>query len=137
MDLRSCNMMASIKFKRSTRRLSSQTEEHKLGQLAVEALLSGKNVMAILPTGFGKSIIYQSFAVAKHLGNTFSYLIFWSPNNNGRFARLCTASRLSVDSSTSSLSPFRLFSIADPGDFASLLNRRISSGFWSCSLSYS
>ena len=31
-------------------------EEQKL---AVEALLSGKDVMAILPTGFGKSIIYQ------------------------------------------------------------------------------
>ena len=31
----------------------------KEGQkLAVEALLSGKDVMAVLPTGFGKSIIY-------------------------------------------------------------------------------
>ena len=34
----------------------------KEGQkLAVEALLSGKDVMAVLPAGFGKSIIYQSF----------------------------------------------------------------------------
>lgn len=32
--------------------------------LAVEALLSGKDVMAVLPTGFGKSIIYQSFVLA-------------------------------------------------------------------------
>ena len=31
-------------------------EEQKL---AVEALLSGKDVMAVLPAGFGKSIIYQ------------------------------------------------------------------------------
>ena len=35
--------------------------------LVVEALLSGKDVMGILPTGFGKSIIYQSFVVAKNL----------------------------------------------------------------------
>ena len=38
-------------------------EEHKL---AVEALLSGKDVMAVLPTAFGKSIIYQSFSMAKN-----------------------------------------------------------------------
>ena len=36
----------------------SLKEEQKL---AVEALLSGKEVMAVLPTGFGKSIKYQSF----------------------------------------------------------------------------
>ena len=35
-------------------------EEQKL---VVEALLSGKDVMAVLPNGFGKSIIYQSFKV--------------------------------------------------------------------------
>ena len=36
----------------------------KEGQkLAVEALLSGKDVMAVLPTGFGKSIIYQSIVL--------------------------------------------------------------------------
>ena len=72
-------------------------EEQKL---AVEALLSGKDVMAVLPTGFGKSIIYQSFVGS-------------------------TASRRSVDSSLCSLSPFLLFPATDPGDFASLLNRRI------------
>ena len=33
-------------------------------KLSVEALLSGKDVMAILPTGFRKSIIYQSFVIA-------------------------------------------------------------------------
>ena len=36
----------------------SLKEEQKL---AVEALLSGKDLMAVLPTGFGKSVIYQSF----------------------------------------------------------------------------
>ena len=36
----------------------------KEGQkLAVEALLSGKDVMAVLPNDFGKSIIYQSFVL--------------------------------------------------------------------------
>jgi len=44
-------------------------EEQKL---AVEALLLGKDVMAVLPTGFGKSIIYQSFVMAKNLANTIS-----------------------------------------------------------------
>ena len=33
-------------------------EEQKL---AVEAILSGKYVMALLPTGFGKTNIYESF----------------------------------------------------------------------------
>ena len=32
-------------------------------KLAVEALLSGKDVMAVLPSGFEKSIIYQSFVL--------------------------------------------------------------------------
>ena len=34
-------------------------------RLAVEALVSGKDVLAVLPTGFGKSVIYQSFVIAK------------------------------------------------------------------------
>ena len=34
-------------------------------RLAVEALMSGKDVLAILPTGFSKSVIYQSFVFAK------------------------------------------------------------------------
>ncbi|XP_068697532.1 probable ATP-dependent DNA helicase RecS [Montipora foliosa] len=36
-------------------------EEQKL---AIEALMSGKDVLAVLPTGFGKSVIYQSFVLA-------------------------------------------------------------------------
>ena len=38
-------------------------------RLAIEALLSGKDVMAVLPTGFGKSVIYQSFVIAKNFAN--------------------------------------------------------------------
>ena len=34
-------------------------------RLAVEALMSGKDVLAILPTAFSKSVIYQSFVFAK------------------------------------------------------------------------
>ena len=45
-------------------------EEQKL---AVEALLSGKDVMAVLPTGFGKS--YQSFVIAKSIANTTSIVV--------------------------------------------------------------
>ena len=32
---------------------------------AVSRLLEGKDVLAVLPTGFGKSLIYQSFVLAK------------------------------------------------------------------------
>ena len=43
----------------------------KEGQmLAVEALLSGKDAMAVLPTGFVKFIIYQSFVIAKNFATT-------------------------------------------------------------------
>ena len=34
-------------------------------KLAVEALMSAKDVLAVLPTGFGKSVIYQNFIIAK------------------------------------------------------------------------
>ena len=34
-------------------------------RLAVEALMSGKDVLAVLPTGFGRSVIYQSFVIVK------------------------------------------------------------------------
>ena len=33
---------------------------------AVEALLDGQDVLAVLPTGFGKSLIYQLYVQAKH-----------------------------------------------------------------------
>ena len=34
---------------------------------AVKNLLEGKDVFAVLPTGFGKSLIYQSFIMAKEI----------------------------------------------------------------------
>ncbi|CAH3156858.1 unnamed protein product [Porites lobata] len=40
-------------------------------RLAVEALMSGKDVLAVLPTGFGKSVIYQSFVITKDSSSTF------------------------------------------------------------------
>ena len=86
----------------------------------------------------------RDFGFSKKLGSrpklgdsSSSLLMLWSLNNNGRFAGLFTASQRSVDSSPRSFSPaFRLFSVADPGDFANLLNREISSGY-RFSLSYS
>jgi ATP-dependent DNA helicase RecQ len=38
--------------------------------LAVKSLLSGRDVVAILPTGFGKSLIFQLFAIAKSIEAT-------------------------------------------------------------------
>ena len=35
--------------------------------LAVECLLEGRDVLAVLPTGFGKSAIYQSFLLAEDI----------------------------------------------------------------------
>ena len=34
---------------------------------ALSRLLEGKDVLAVLPTGFGKSLIYQSFILAKEM----------------------------------------------------------------------
>ena len=36
-----------------------------LQEQAVRGLLSGKDVLAVLPTGFGKSLIFTVFALAK------------------------------------------------------------------------
>ena len=70
LDFRSCNTIDSVtkeitrcflRFKRSSGGLVLKEEQ----KLAVVALLSGKDVMAVVPTGFGKWSIYQSFVVAK------------------------------------------------------------------------
>jgi len=37
---------------------------------AVSRLLEGKDVLAVLPTGFGKSLIYQSFVLAKEMAES-------------------------------------------------------------------
>ena len=42
------------------RSFSLKREQH----IAVRDLLAGKDVLAILPTGFGKSLIYQTFVQA-------------------------------------------------------------------------
>ena len=34
-------------------------------KIAVDALLAGKDVFAVLPTGFGKSFIYQTFVLER------------------------------------------------------------------------
>ena len=47
-------------------------EERKL---AVDVLLLGKDVTAVLPSGFGKSIIYQSFLITKNIANTTSIVV--------------------------------------------------------------
>ena len=77
LDFRLCNKMDLITIENTINAFSDLSdhlrrlvlkEEQKL---AVEALLSGKDVMAVLPTGFGKSIIYQSFVVPKDLTAAF------------------------------------------------------------------
>ena len=47
---------------------------------AVEALLAEKDVLAILPTGFGKSLIYQVFSMAQTSANASVLVI--SPLNS-------------------------------------------------------
>ena len=47
---------------------------------AVEALLAGKDVLAILPTGFGKSLIYQVFSMEQTSANASVLVI--SPLNS-------------------------------------------------------
>ena len=49
---------------------------------AVEALLDGQDVLAVLPTGFGKSLIYQLYVQAKHRSSSdrsTSILVVSSP----------------------------------------------------------
>jgi len=37
---------------------------------AASRLLEGKDVLAVLPTGFGKSLIYQSFVLVKEMAES-------------------------------------------------------------------
>ena len=47
-------------FQITGERLSSKDEQKE----AVSSLLSGKDVLAVLPRGFGKSLIFQLFVIA-------------------------------------------------------------------------
>ena len=49
---------------------------------AVDALLAGQDVMAILPTGFGKSLIYQMFCMGKLSSNAKRKCVGLSPINS-------------------------------------------------------
>ena len=46
---------------------------------AVEALLAGQDVLSILPTGFGKSLIYEVFCMAKLSSNGNTSVLVISP----------------------------------------------------------
>ena len=49
---------------------------------ALEALLVGCDVLAFLPTGFGKSLIYQVFCQAKLISNPKANVLVISPLNS-------------------------------------------------------
>ena len=49
---------------------------------ALEALLAGCDVLAILPTGFGKRLIYQVFCQAKLCSNPKASIFVISPLNS-------------------------------------------------------
>ncbi|KAJ7369741.1 hypothetical protein OS493_036772 [Desmophyllum pertusum] len=53
--------LKTLNINRETRKIILKEEQ----ETAVKELLSGNDVMAILPTGFGKSIIYTIFGLAK------------------------------------------------------------------------
>ncbi|CAB3990470.1 ATP-dependent DNA helicase, partial [Paramuricea clavata] len=53
-------------FQITGKRLTLKDEQKE----AVKSLLSGRDVLAILPTGFGKSLIFQLFAIAKSIEAT-------------------------------------------------------------------
>ena len=49
---------------------------------ALEAILADRNVLAILLTGFGKSLIYQGFRLAKQSTNPNASVLVISPLNS-------------------------------------------------------
>ena len=59
--------MSDVSFSdRLTQRLGGLVLKDKQEE-AFKSLLDGKDVFAVLPTGFGKSLIYQSFVIAKEM----------------------------------------------------------------------
>ena len=67
---------AIISQKLNLLKISSLKAEQKE---AVVALLNGKDVMAILPTGFGKSVIFQLFTLVKLHEDDFAAVLVVSP----------------------------------------------------------
>ena len=49
---------------------------------ALEALISGRDVIAILPTGFGKSLIFQLFCEVKLASNPNTCILVVAPLNS-------------------------------------------------------
>ena len=45
-------------------------------KLAVEALMPGKDILAVLPAGFSKSVIYQSFVITLLCSSQKTHTIF-------------------------------------------------------------
>ena len=60
---------------RKLRDLHLKTEQEQ----AVRNLYLGKDVLAVLPTGFGKSRIYQAFSLLNSCENTGATLIVIAP----------------------------------------------------------
>lgn len=52
-------------------------------EIAIKSLLKEKDVLAVLPTGFGKSLVFQVFAVVRSL------LSFESNSSNGSVLVVC------------------------------------------------
>ena len=57
--VRKCHATANVRFQLKERQVT-----------AVKSLLLNHDVLAVLPTGYGKSLIFQSFVVAKELLNS-------------------------------------------------------------------
>ena len=51
---------------------------------ALKHLLDGKDVFAVLPTGFGKSLIYQSFVIAKEMAGSLVRVSYPASQHRGK-----------------------------------------------------
>ena len=72
----------SYRFSRFERRRYSRIHLKTVQELAVRALLDGKDVLTVLPTGYGKSLIHQMFVCAKDIQTDE-----WQSNNCLLFLR--------------------------------------------------
>lgn len=70
------NALSRLNILRDDRKIVLKEEQ----EMAVNHLLNGRDVMAILPTGFGKSMIFTVFALAKQeLSSTKTSVLVISP----------------------------------------------------------